>query len=124
MRLARRHLCGEAVTLQDALKVNPLPLKVDHYREGVITVLAESTYGRYGMPDDKIYVAEKEEQSPMPVRVYGSDGVKIWKEPCKHEPELKMRGLKEILELPSNPPLEFVCRHCLVPLKSKGWEEV
>lgn len=46
-----------------------------------------------------------------------------YKEPCKHEPDLKMRGLLEVMSLPPDAPLEFECRHCLKPLKAKGWAE-
>lgn len=42
---------------------------------------------------------------------------------CDHEPDLKMRGLKEMLELPANSPLEFQCKKCLRPLKAEKWVE-
>lgn len=47
-----------------------------------------------------------------------------YKEPCKHSPMGRMYGIKEILDLPADHEMEFICKRCLVPLEPTGWREI
>ena len=53
-----------------------------------------------------------------------ADDWEPYKEPCKHSPMGRMYGIKEILDLPADHEMEFICKHCLVPLEPTGWSEI